>query len=168
MSPTVSSAGAGLTALEPLVGKWHTEGQQYESPLGPAAPFVAVEVFEWLEGGQFLIHRLDGHFGGEAAACVEVLGKREDGQLLAHAFYSDGKRNDWAISAEGRTLVWSGIWSKSPESSLRVRYTVSFEDAGNTLVGKWEQSNDGQAWQAFLDARGTKAQPLPNTSIGGP
>ena len=168
MSHTSSSAAAGLTALEKLVGKWHTEGQQHEGPLGPSAPFAAVEVFEWLEGGQFLIHRLDGHFGGQAAACVEVLGKREDGQLVAHAFYSDGKRNDWTIRDEGPTLVWSGVWSKSAGSQLHVRYTVSFEDAGNTLVGKWEQSHDGQAWQSFLEARGTKAQPLPNTSIGGP
>jgi hypothetical protein len=168
MSHSNSSAAAGLTALQPLAGKWHTEGQQHEGPLGPAAAFVAVETFEWLEGGQFLIHRLDGHFGGQVAACVEVLGKREDGQLIAHSFYNDGKRNDWAIKEDGPTLVWSGVWSKGPEDSLHVRYTVRFEDVGNTLVGKWEQSRDGQTWQVFLDARGTKAQPLPNTSIGGP
>jgi hypothetical protein len=168
MSHDHIQAAAGLTALEPLVGKWHTEGQQHEGPLGPAAPFAAVEVFEWLDGGQFLIHRLDGHFGGQAAACIEVLGKREDGQLFAQTFYNDGRRNDWVITEEGATLVWSGVWSTTHASSVRVRYTVSFEDVGNTLVGKWEQSNDGQTWQVFIDARGTKAQPLPNTSIGGP
>ena len=51
MSHAHTKAAAGLGALEPLVGKWHTEGQQYEGPLGPAAPFVAVETFEWLDGG---------------------------------------------------------------------------------------------------------------------
>jgi hypothetical protein len=168
MSHVHIQAAPGLTALEPLVGKWHTEGQKHEGPLGPAAPFAAVEVFEWLEGGQFLIHRLDGHFEGQAAACVEVLGKHEDGQLFAQTFYNDGKRNDWVITEDGQTLVWNGVWSTASASSLRVRYTVSFEDAGNTLVGKWEQSHDGQTWQLFLDARGTKAQPLPSTSIGGP
>jgi hypothetical protein len=167
MSHVQIQAAAGLTAFEPLVGKWHTEGQQHEGPLGPAAPFAAVEVFEWLDGGQFLIHRLDGHFGGQAAACIEVLGKREGGQLFAQTFYNDGRRNEWVITEDGATLVWSGVWSTTHASSVRVRYTVSFEDVGNTLVGKWEQSNDGQTWQVFIDARGTKAQPLPNTSIGG-
>jgi hypothetical protein len=168
MSHVHTAAAAGLSALEKLVGKWHTEGQQYEGPLGAAAPFAAVEVFEWLEGGHFLVHRLDGHLGGQTAACVEVLGKREDGQLVAHTFYSDGKRNDWVVKADGPSLVWSGVWPKSSGGSSQVRYTMSFEDAGNTLVGKWEQSADGQTWQVFLDARGTKAQPLPSTSIGTP
>jgi hypothetical protein len=168
MSHSGTSAAAGLSALERLVGKWHTEGEQHEGPLGPAAPFAAVEIFEWLDGGQFLIHRLDGHFDRRAAACIEVLGKREDGQIFAQTFYNDGKRNDWIVKADGPTLVWTGAWPQSPTSSLRVRYTVSFEDAGNTLVGKWEQSPDGQTWHPFLDVRATKAQPLPNTSIGGP
>jgi hypothetical protein len=168
MSHSSSSGAPGLSGLEPLVGKWHTEGLQHESPLGPAAPFAAVEVFEWLDGGQFLIHRLDGHFGNQPAACIEVLGKREDGQFFAHTFYNDGRRNDWVVKEDGSTLVWSGAWSTSSGSSLQVRCTVSFEDAGNTLVSKWEQSPDGQTWQVFLDARGTKAQPLPSTSIGGP
>lgn len=168
MSHAHTKAAAGLSALEPLVGKWHTEGQQHESPLGPTAPFVAVETFEWLEGGHFLLHRLDGRVGELPAACVEVLGKRDDAQLVAQAFYNDGHRNEWVVGADGQTLVWRGAWPRSPGSSLQVRCTMSFEDAGNTLVSKWEQSHDGQTWQGFLDARGTKAQPLPSASIGGP
>jgi hypothetical protein len=155
-----------MEALQPLVGKWHTEGQQLEGPLGPAAPFVAVETFEWLDGGQFLVHRLDGHFGQQPAACVEVLGKHQDGQLLAQTFYNDGNRRDWVVKAEGKALSWNGTWSKGSGEALRVRYTVNFEDAGNTLVGKWEQSGDGHAWQPFLEARATKALPLPDASIG--
>lgn len=166
MSHTHIKPAAGLEALQPLVGKWHTEGQQLQGPFGPAAPFVAVETFEWLDGGRFLVHRLNGHLGQQPAACVEVLGKRDDGQLLAQTFYNDGRRNDWVVKAEGNALVWSGTWSKAPGEALRVRYTVNFEDAGNTLVGKWEQSGDGQAWQPFLEARATKALSLPDASIG--
>jgi len=166
MSHARTKAAAGLQALEPLVGKWHTEGQQFEGPLGPAAPFVAVETFEWLDGGQFLVHRLDGHFGRQPAACVEVLGKRAEGELFAQTFYNDGNRNDWVVKADGRVLSWTGTWPQGSPKPLHVRYTVSFEDAGNTLVGRWEQSGDGQTWHSFLEARSTKAQPLPDSSIG--
>lgn len=166
MSHAHTKAAAGLEGLEPLVGKWHTEGQQFEGPIGPASPFVAVETFEWLEGGKVLVHRLEGHFGRQPAACVEVLGKRDDGELFAQTFYQDGKRNDWLVKADGKTLSYSGTWPQSSGDALRVRYSVQFEDAGNTLVGKWEQSRDGQQWHSFLEARGTKAQSLPDSSIG--
>lgn len=150
----------------PLVGKWHTEGAQLEGPLGPAAPFVAVETFEWLDGGRFLIHRMDGRFGRQPAACVEVWGKEEGGNLTAHAYYNDGNTNTWNLDSVGDTLVLRGSWGQSPASTFQVRCTLSFTEAGNTLVGKWEQSRDGRAWKVFLETRSTKAQPLPNTSIG--
>jgi hypothetical protein len=155
----------GLEAFSPCVGKWHTEGQQLESPLGPASPFVAVETFEWLDGGHFLVHRLEGKFGRHPSACVEILGKNEEG-LFAHTFYNDGNSNDWRVTAVSHGLVQEGTWSKGSGETFRVRYTARFIEAGNTIEGKWEQSRDGQSWSAFLETRSTKAQPLPNTSVG--
>jgi len=166
MTHTWQTPAPGLEALSRWLGKWHTEGQQYESPLGPASTFVAVETFEWLDGGQFMVHRLDGKFGRNPAACVEILGKNADGELVAEAFYNDGNRNTWRVSEQGQTLVLNGTWARSSSETFHVRYTASFEEADNTLVGNWEQSRDGQAWHTFLEARSTKAQPLPNASIG--
>jgi hypothetical protein len=155
----------GLELLTPWLGKWHTEGQQLDSPLGPAAPFVDVETFEWLEGGHFMVHRLEGKLGQEPAACVELLGKDAQSQLTAQSFYGDGQTRSWRLSEAGKTLVLNGTWSKGSET-FQVRYVASFEEEGNTIVGTWEQSRDGHDWQTFLEARSTKAQPLPNTSVG--
>src|SRR5687768_5276602 len=94
----------GLEPLLPLVGKWHTEGQQLDSPLGPTSPFVAVETFEWLDGGAFLIHHVDGRFGRQPAACIEIIGKGPDGGFIAHTFYNDGNANTWQIEARGSEL----------------------------------------------------------------
>lgn len=156
----------GLESLLPLVGKWHTEGEQTEGPLGPASPFVAVETFEWLDGGTFLIHRLEGRFGRQPAACIEVIGKGPDGAIVAHTFYNDGNANTWRIESRGESLLQVGQWSAGGTGTFHVRYTMTLADAGNTLEGKWEQSRDGQSWKTFLETRGTKAQPLPTASIG--
>lgn len=156
---------AGLEPLAGLVGKWHTEGQQHESPLGPAATFVAVETFEWLAAGHFLVHRLEGKLGQQLAACLEVIGKDPQGQLSAQTFYSDGNTRTWRVSEAGTKLLLNGTWSKGTDM-FQVRYTASFEDAGNTIAGKWEQSRDGSDWQTFLELRSTKAQALPNASVG--
>lgn len=162
--PTTKSA-KGLEALLPLVGKWHTEGAQLEGPLGPAAPFVAVETFEWLDGGHFLVHRLDGRFGRQPAACIEIMGKNDAG-LFAQTFYNDGNVNTWRIEEQGKVLIMRGEWPSGSAEPFKVRYSMSFVDAGNTLEGKWEQSRDGEIWHTFLEARATKALPLPNSSVG--
>src|SRR5688500_6115 len=49
--------------LDAFIGKWHMEGQQLAGPAGPAASISALQTYEWLDGGQFLIHRFDGHVG---------------------------------------------------------------------------------------------------------
>jgi hypothetical protein len=156
----------GLEPLLPLVGKWHTEGQQLDSPLGPASPFVAVETFEWLDGGAFLIHHVDGRFGRQPAACIEIIGKGPDRGFIAHTFYNDGNANTWQIEARGSELQLNGKWAAGGGQPFHVRYTMTFTDIGNTLEGKWEQSRDGQTWKVFLETRATKAQPLPSASIG--
>jgi hypothetical protein len=156
----------GLEALLPLVGKWHTEGEQLEGPLGPAAPFVAVETFEWLDGGHFLVHRMDGRFGKQPAACVEILGKDSQG-LFAQTFYNDGNVNRWHVAEQSREqLVMTGEWPSGSETPFKVRCTMSFVEAGNVLQETWEQSRDGADWQVFLEARATRALPLPNSSVG--
>ncbi|HYQ17679.1 MAG TPA: DUF1579 family protein, partial [Polyangiaceae bacterium] len=138
MTHSATDAAPGLEALRPLVGKWHIEGKQLESPLGPAAPFVAVETFEWLEGGRFLVHRLEGKLGDRPAACVEILGLNEAGELFAQTYYDDGTTTRWEVKADAQALVSSGSWPKSG-AALRVRYTATIVDLGNTIEGKWEQ-----------------------------
>lgn len=157
---------AGLEALNPLVGRWHTEGQRYESPLGPASPFVGVETFEWLDGGHFLMHRLEGKFGRTPSACIEIFGRDPQG-LFAQSYYSDGNVSTWRLSEanNGLVLVLVGKWVKEA-GEVQVRYTGRLVEEGNTLAGAWEQSRDGRVWRAFLEVRSTRAQPLPNASVG--
>jgi hypothetical protein len=155
----------GLEALNPLVGKWHTEGQQYAGPFGPASPFVAVETFEWLDGGHFLIHRLEGKFGRKPSACVEIFGKGAQG-LFAQTFYDDGRTTTWRVSGIQHGVVLSGSWSTGADETFQVRYTARVIEEGNTIAGTWEHSRDGAGWQPFLELRSTKAQSLPTASVG--
>lgn len=166
MTHSTSDAAPGLEALRPLVGKWHTEGKQFEGPFGPASAFAAVETFEWLEGGHFLVHRMDGHFGARPAACVDIWGLNDERQLFCQTYYNDGKSNTWQVQASGHALTLNGSWAKGTGPALRVRYTAQVIEEGNTLEGKWEHSRDGQEWTTFLESRATKAQPLPTASVG--
>lgn len=56
-----------------FVGKWNLEGRQLEGIVGPAAKVAAVQTYEWLTGGFFLIHRFEGRVGNGEAACIEII-----------------------------------------------------------------------------------------------
>jgi hypothetical protein len=66
-----------LRRLEPLVGRWTVKGYAQESLAGPAGPVRSRESFEWLDGGYFLVHRYETHFGEQPVQCRRhVLGLR--------------------------------------------------------------------------------------------
>lgn len=155
----------GLEDLQLLVGKWHTEGEQLSGPFGPTAPFVAVETFEWLEGGHFLIHRLDGRFGETPAACIEVLGL-EAGELVARTSYSDGRQQLWKVSAGSNGIELRGSLTAGDGATHEVRCVLALVELGNALEATWSERAANEDWNVFLRARGTKAQPLPSASIG--
>ncbi len=90
MSNETKTGARGLEALQKLVGKWHIEGERSEGPLGRPAPFVALETYEWLDGGNFLIHRLDGKVDGQVTASVGIFGRDADA-ITVRAFEGDGK-----------------------------------------------------------------------------
>ncbi|MEK6324240.1 MAG: DUF1579 family protein [Acidobacteriota bacterium] len=148
--------------LDVFVGKWSMEGQQYESEFGPAAKLTAVETYEWLPGGFFLVHRFEGGFEGggddQEMACIEIIGHDAASQsYLCHSFYNDGKTNEW--QARERDGIWTltGDWQTAAKSP-KVRCTTVFSDAGNTRTGKWERSSDGSKWGTFWDVKATKAK----------
>ncbi len=96
----------------------------------------------------------------------QILGRSAAGELFAQTFYNDGNTNTWRIAQDGQTLVLNGSWAKGDGDGYQVRFTADFTEAGNTMNGKWEQSRDGQTWRTFMETHATKAQPLPNASVG--
>ncbi|HEX6738032.1 MAG TPA: DUF1579 family protein, partial [Vicinamibacteria bacterium] len=71
---TPAAPGAAHRRRELFVGSWKMEGRQHAGPFGPAARITATESFEWLQGGFFLVHRLEGRLESEPIACIEVMG----------------------------------------------------------------------------------------------
>jgi hypothetical protein len=45
--------------LEPLVGRWKTEGRTREMPEAPAEQIDAFDTYEWLHGGFALLHLVE-------------------------------------------------------------------------------------------------------------
>jgi hypothetical protein len=152
-----SKRGAAHERLEPFVGKWTTEGNAYDSPFGPAARVTAAESYEWLTGGTFLVHRLQGRLGGREMACLEVIGY--DGASEAYpvrSFYNDRTYNLWQAQPGDTAWTFTGDW-QSDGRMLTVRCTLSFGDDGRTRTGRWDYSTDGTRWERFWDTRSVRS-----------
>jgi hypothetical protein len=147
---------APLHKLNVFVGKWNIEGKQYDGAFGPAAKINTVETYEWLTGGLFLIHRLNGNVGEQQIACIEIIGYDEkNNSYPTHSFYNDGRTNEWQSHEE------NGIWTLTGNSEaagkpIKVRSTTLFSNGNNSIAIKWEKSNDGLKWEIFWDINATK------------
>jgi uncharacterized protein DUF1579 len=140
--------------LQSFVGTWETEGQQYESPLGPAAKVKALETYEWLTGRAFLVHRFEGHVGDKPAARVELIGAAEAGASFpVHSFYDNGFVGEWQLQVRGASWILNGHWPVRGKE-LKVRCTII--DGGDTMTGRWEYAEDGDDWKPSWDVKSVR------------
>ncbi len=148
-----------LKKLEVFVGKWNMEGQQYEGLYGPAAKVTAVQTYEWLEGGGFLIHRLKGNVREIEIACIEIIGYDQTiQQYPIHSFYNNGKTIEWKSSEKNDSWTLTGN-SQVEGKLLKVRCIILLSDSGCTMTGKWEQSDNGSdEWKTFWDVKSIKVK----------
>lgn len=151
----VKSSG-GNEFLVRFLGRWKTEGRQFESPAGGAAAIAAEESFEWLAGENFLVHRFHGRIGDAAIACIEIIGHDPETQTYqTHCFFSNGIAHRW------RAYEHSGAWKVTGEwhfagKTMPVRCLTTFSEDGATRSGTWEYSSDGSNWQPFWNVSSTK------------
>jgi hypothetical protein len=144
-----------LKPFERLVGNWTTEATH------PAMPGVVVHgtvVVEWLEGDQFLLHRgrTDHADFPDALSVIgddsqdradDAAPTRDHGEpkLSMHYFDSRGVFRRYQASADER--AWR-FWRDSPGFSQR--FTGTFTDGGDTIVGVSQLRQDDERWNDDL------------------
>jgi hypothetical protein len=154
--PATPSAAPEFRRMEPFIGTWLLEGEQYATDLGAAAKVEALETFEWLTGGHFVVHRFEGRVGEDPAACIEVIGYDEArAEYPVRTFYNDGRKSEWILRETGDSWTLSGEWA-TPSGSMRVRCAIGFEDGERTRTGVWQYEKDGD-WVTFWDVRATRS-----------
>jgi hypothetical protein len=137
-----------LQPLSLLVGEWKTVGTH---PYLPGKLLLGHSSFQWLEGGAFLIWHSeieDEHF----PRGVAIFGS-DDATGEFFMLYLDERKvsRKHDISVQDNVVTW---WRNAPGFSQR--YTWTFTDNGNTIIGKGELSRDGTTWEPDLDLTYTR------------
>jgi hypothetical protein len=146
-----------LRSLERIVGAWTTEATH------PAIPGVVVHgtvIAEWLEGERFLIHRARTDHP-DFPDSISIIGFTEhdrvhgatgavpadDGgeQLRMHYFDSRGVSRVFEVGIDD--AAWR-FWRDAPGFSQR--FTGTWSDGGDTIVGLSELNRDGSEWNDDL------------------
>jgi hypothetical protein len=120
-----------LRQLDRLVGEWMVTG-----------PFVQGRIsFEWMEGGFFLIQRVDAEGGGRLIRGVEYIGYDEDTQTL-RSHYMDVHGSNftytWAIEGD-RIQIWFG------DQGSDNFFEGNFSEDGDSYSGAWQWPGGGYA-----------------------
>jgi hypothetical protein len=118
-----------LRQLDRLVGAWDVSG-----------PFLNGSIsFEWMEGGFFLIQRVDARTPDQDVKGIEYIGFDEDTETL-RSHYMDTRGSNFAYTWEvdGDTIrIWFG--DKGSNNFFQGR----FSEGGNSYSGRWQWPGGG-------------------------
>jgi hypothetical protein len=147
-----------LAALNRLLGSWTTEATH------PAMPGVVVQgsvEMTWLEGERFLIHRATtehpdfpdsisilGMMGKDRVTGPRDTGSEADGEPRLRMHYFDSRGVFRVYDASIDDIAWR-LWRDAKGFSQR--FSGRVEDGGNTIVGRWEVSEDDVHWTNDLE-----------------
>jgi hypothetical protein len=132
-NPSAPTPNRDLERLDRLTGTWEMSGE------------VSGRVsFEWLDGGFFLLQRVDLEREGQRITGIEVIGHErpfgaEPSAEITSRFYSNtGDTFDYVYELEGDTLT---IWGGAKGSPAYAR--GAFAADGRTCAGAWHYPGGG-------------------------
>jgi hypothetical protein len=132
-----------LHPLKTLIGEWKTVGTH---PLVPGTTLHGHSAFDWIEGGAFLIWRSEIDQEGFPSGTAIFGSDDNTGEYFMLYFDEREVSRKYEVSVHDNMVKW---WRDAPNFSQR--YTWTFADNGNTIIGKGELCKDGKTWEKDLD-----------------
>ena len=131
-----------MQRLQQFVGRWNTTGRTSEGH-----KLQATDVYEWLPGEFFIIHKWKSRLGEEAVAGIEIIGyDTEANAYFTQSYDSHGN------TAKYQAYFSGNVWSIDGQSE---RFRGGFNDDGKVLSGDWEMLKDG-SWIHWMEIELTK------------
>jgi hypothetical protein len=149
--------GPETQRLGALVGRWRSEGQI----VGDSPVLIAgTDVYEWLPGGFFLVHHVDVVIGEQKVQAIEIIGEYDS---ATDSFTGRAYDNLGNITIMRARVDDDAVWTftgagdiapvarpSSADASGAVRSTLRVSPDKSSMTAKWERSDDGAAWQPWM------------------
>jgi hypothetical protein len=132
----------GLDDLEPFIGRWHMTPSFADAP-------QARTTFAWLAERRFLIQRWEVDHPDAPDGIAVVGGDSATGAYVQHYFDSRGIARLYGMGFADD--VWT-LQRMAEHPDFSQRCTGRFVEGGNSIVGRWESSNDqGSSWASDFE-----------------
>jgi hypothetical protein len=137
--------------LHGLIGSWGFEAEVEGRPMERGTA-----TFEWIEDGAFVLQHADADRSPEAPRewvadspmpVTSIIGF--DDTTLEHVMLYADARGVFRIYRMSLTDDSWQLWRAAP--GFHQRFIGAFRDHGRTVVGRWESSPDGSAWEPDFD-----------------
>ena len=136
-----TSPGPDHQRLGIFVGRWRTTGTIAGKTSGPDETFEATDVYQWLPGGYFLEHGVEGRMSGHEVRTLEVIGVDLAGGYFTHSYDNAGNAANYSAALAGNR------WTIKGEAE---QFAGTFTEDANRLSGRWTRLEDGH-WVPWLD-----------------
>lgn len=147
-NPQTARPNPALSRLDVFVGEWETEASIGGQSIGHGRA-----VFEWLEGGAFLIQHWDVE-EAEFPNATAIFGPDDSTETYCMLYFdSRGVSRIYQMSLSDG--VWK-MWREAP--GFWQRFMGTFSDDGRSIRGGWEKSKDGSDWEHDFDLTYTKVR----------
>jgi len=133
-TPETPKPNSDLKDFERLIGTWKVSGG-----------LQGTQIFEWAEGGFFLIQHFDFDHAGRKVKGIEIIGHEHkfgdqpSAEIKTRVFsFMDGTTLDYVYEMDGDTLT---IWGE--EKNSPAYFKGEFSGDGDTLTGGWVYPGGG-------------------------
>lgn len=139
----VKNLKSKLQALNIFEGTWITQGTVHRGSGNKPAELRAVDVYEWLPGKSFMLHRVDAYMADAPAQSIEVMGyDTKRGGYVTRSY------DDQGVTAEFSARLDGNSWEINGES---VRFKGAFKANATKLAGTWEQLDADGKWASWME-----------------
>jgi hypothetical protein len=126
-----------MRALDPIVKNWRTSGRMFDADGAEVMRVEGTDEYEWMPGGQWVIHRVDVMMGDNHTQALELIGDpAEDGSFTMRAFDASGAFDTMTLTVRDRTFHTEGDG---------VRNILTVADDGASMAVVWEQQTDDKS-----------------------
>jgi hypothetical protein len=133
-----------LKKLNFLIGKWHTQGEILQGASVSSKGIRGMDIYEWVSGGFFILHRVDVFMGNERTEAIEIIGYDENRK----SYFMKSFDNQGASITMYAVLEKSGVL-KFGDNKMKSVLTANKD--GNSMTAKWELSENGKTWKPWMN-----------------
>lgn len=133
-----------------LIGRWNVEGVQLAIAGREEENVQWTEEFEWVEGGYFILHRVQGSIGPADFSCTEIIANEQ-----IHSFYNEGRHQVWSHWFEEDRWMIQGLWREEGDRQVRCTSRNVTPDRRESV---WERSVGPDQWATSWRITATRAE----------